>query len=45
MYDALIQPDVLIDKNSNNKLWKLKIPLNDQGIQMLPPEESNSHQR
>jgi hypothetical protein len=26
MYKALIQPDVLIDNNSNNKLWKLKIP-------------------
>jgi hypothetical protein len=45
MYDALIQPDVLIDKNSNNKILKLKIPLNDQGIQMLTSEECNSHQR
>jgi hypothetical protein len=27
MYNALIQPDVPIDKISNNKLWKLKIPL------------------
>jgi hypothetical protein len=27
MYNALIQPDVPIDKISNNKIWKLKIPL------------------
>jgi hypothetical protein len=27
MYNALILPDVPIDKISNNKLWKLKIPL------------------
>jgi hypothetical protein len=27
MYNALIQPDVPIDKNSNAKLWKLKITL------------------
>jgi hypothetical protein len=27
MYNALIQPDLPSDKISNNKLWKLKIPL------------------
>jgi hypothetical protein len=27
MYNALILPDVPIDKISSNKLWKLKIPL------------------
>jgi hypothetical protein len=27
MYNALILPDVPIDKVYNNKLWKLKIPL------------------
>jgi hypothetical protein len=27
MYNALILPDVPIDSISNNKLWKLKIPL------------------
>jgi hypothetical protein len=27
MYNALIQPDVPTDKISNNKLWKMKIPL------------------
>jgi hypothetical protein len=27
MYNALILPDVSIDKTSDNKLWKLKIPL------------------
>jgi hypothetical protein len=27
IYNALILPDVPIDKVSNNKLWKLKIPL------------------
>jgi hypothetical protein len=27
MYNALILPNVPIDKSSNNKLWKLKIPL------------------
>jgi hypothetical protein len=27
IYNALILPDVPIDKISNNKLWKLKIPL------------------
>jgi hypothetical protein len=27
MYNALILPDVPIDKNSNDKLWKLKISL------------------
>jgi hypothetical protein len=27
MYNALIHPDIPIDKHSNNKLWKLKIPL------------------
>jgi hypothetical protein len=27
MYNALIQPDVPIDKITHNKLWKLKIPL------------------
>jgi hypothetical protein len=27
MYNALIQPDVSIDKHYNNKLWKLKLPL------------------
>jgi hypothetical protein len=27
MYNALIQPDVPIDKINNNKFWKLKIPL------------------
>jgi hypothetical protein len=27
MYNALIQPDLPIDKNSNNRLWKLKLPL------------------
>jgi hypothetical protein len=27
MYNALIQPDVPIDKINNNTLWKLKIPL------------------
>jgi hypothetical protein len=27
MYNALILPDVPIDKISNDKLWKLKIPL------------------
>jgi hypothetical protein len=27
MYSALILPDVPIDKSSNDKLWKLKIPL------------------
>jgi hypothetical protein len=27
MYNALILPDVSIDKISNNKLWKLKILL------------------
>jgi hypothetical protein len=27
MYNALILPDVPIDKSSNNKLWKLKILL------------------
>jgi hypothetical protein len=27
MYNALIQPEVPIDKNSNDKLWKLKLPL------------------
>jgi hypothetical protein len=27
MYNALILPDVPINKVSNNKLWKLKIPL------------------
>jgi AMMECR1 domain-containing protein len=27
MYNALILPDVPIDKVSNDKLWKLKIPL------------------
>jgi hypothetical protein len=26
MYNALILPDVTVDKNSNNKLWKLKVP-------------------
>jgi hypothetical protein len=26
MYNALIQPDVPIDKISNSTLWKLKIP-------------------
>jgi hypothetical protein len=27
MYNALIRPELPIDKNSNNKLWKLKRPL------------------
>jgi hypothetical protein len=27
MYNALIQPDIPIDKHSNDKLWKLKLPL------------------
>jgi hypothetical protein len=27
MYNALILPDVPIDKICNNMLWKLKIPL------------------
>jgi hypothetical protein len=27
MYNALIQPDLPIDKISNNRLWKLKLPL------------------
>jgi hypothetical protein len=27
MYNALIHPDVPNDKSSNNRLWKLKIPL------------------
>jgi hypothetical protein len=27
MYNALIQPDIPLDKVSNNRLWKLKIPL------------------
>jgi hypothetical protein len=27
MYNALIQPDFPIDKNSNDKIWKLKLPL------------------
>jgi hypothetical protein len=27
MYNALIQSDLPIDKNSNNRLWKLKLPL------------------
>jgi hypothetical protein len=27
IYNALILPDMPIDKVSNNKLWKLKIPL------------------
>jgi hypothetical protein len=27
MYNALILPDVPINKISNDKLWKLKIPL------------------
>jgi hypothetical protein len=27
MYNSLIHPDIPIDKHSNNKLWKLKIPL------------------
>jgi hypothetical protein len=27
MYNALIQPDMPIDKTIHNKLWKLKIPL------------------
>jgi hypothetical protein len=27
MYNALIKPDVPIEKNHNNKLWKLKISL------------------
>jgi hypothetical protein len=27
MYNALIHPDVPIDTDYNNKLWKLKIPL------------------
>jgi hypothetical protein len=27
MYNALIQPDLPSDKISNNKLWRLKIPL------------------
>jgi hypothetical protein len=27
MYNALIQPDIPFDKVSNNRLWKLKIPL------------------
>jgi hypothetical protein len=27
MYNALILPDMPIDKVSNDKLWKLKIPL------------------
>jgi hypothetical protein len=27
LYNALIQPDVPLDKNDNNMLWKLKIPL------------------
>jgi hypothetical protein len=27
MYNALIQPDVPIDKSDNDKLWKLKLPL------------------
>jgi hypothetical protein len=27
MYNALIQPDLPIDKNSNNRLWKLRLPL------------------
>jgi hypothetical protein len=27
MYNALILPDVPINKISNNKLWKFKIPL------------------
>jgi hypothetical protein len=27
IYNALILPDVPINKISNNKLWKLKIPL------------------
>jgi hypothetical protein len=27
IYNALIQPDMSIDKISHNKLWKLKIPL------------------
>jgi hypothetical protein len=36
MYNVLILPDVPIDKISNNKLWKLKIPLADKGIQLEP---------
>jgi hypothetical protein len=27
LYNALIHPDVPLDKNDNNMLWKLKIPL------------------
>jgi hypothetical protein len=27
MYNALVLPDVPIDKISNDKIWKLKIPL------------------
>jgi hypothetical protein len=27
MYNALIQPDIPIDKVNNDKLWKLKLPL------------------
>jgi hypothetical protein len=27
MYNALIQPEIPFDKGSNNRLWKLKIPL------------------
>jgi hypothetical protein len=43
IYNALIQTDVPVD--NNNKLWKLKIPLKIKGIRLVPPEESNSHQR
>jgi hypothetical protein len=27
MYNTLIQPDLPVDKITNNRLWKLKLPL------------------
>jgi hypothetical protein len=42
MYNALIQPDIPINKVSTDKLW-IKTPSMDQGIWMVPPEESYSH--
>jgi hypothetical protein len=36
MYNALILPDVPIDKISNNKLWKLKILLQMRKLHVTP---------